>query len=266
MILARRFSFFTLVLSAVIHLITALGALVNVTVDDEGSDLTTGERINYEGDWAVGPACVDSIVACEASPDVTQVRDGSWHGTTHNPNIPSQTVPGNATFSFNGTALYAFGVLDGAWDLELTFFLDGQDAGRLSVPQTTSYTYQYNQLLFKAEGLDDTTHFWRMQNGLGNKTTSVALLDYLMYTSLSHYVRSGFVPNFWRIGIDFLPHKSGKRLCNDSEVRHSWCLTGDTYHYHLCRRFYRHHRLRIVGFTLQSMPRTSAARGCEQGL
>ncbi|GJE96838.1 hypothetical protein PsYK624_130450 [Phanerochaete sordida] len=166
-------SFFTL----------ARGALVNVTVDDDGSDLTTGARINYEGDWAIGPACVNSTIDCEASLDATQVRDGTWHGTTYDPSISSQTIPGNATFSFTGTAIYAFGIRDGARDLELTFFLDEQEAGNLLVPRMTSYTYQYNQLYFKAEGLSNTAHFWRMQNGLGSGTTiSVALLDYLVYT------------------------------------------------------------------------------------
>ncbi|GJE89305.1 hypothetical protein PsYK624_054020 [Phanerochaete sordida] len=158
-----------------------LGVSVNVTVDDQGSDSTTGEKINYEGDWAIGPNCLNSTLPCGARPDPNQALDGTWHDTTYNPSVLSQVIPRNATFKFTGTAIYVYGMVDGTFGIDLAFFLDGEEAHYADTP-TTDFDYKYHQLYFQAEGLNNTPHYWRMQNGLGGETGSVVLFDYLVYT------------------------------------------------------------------------------------
>lgn len=71
---------------------------VNVTVDDQGTDSTTGASISYEGPWNLQPGCPD----CSAMPDGKQAHDGTWHDAKYNVNNPTQIVSLNATFNFTG--------------------------------------------------------------------------------------------------------------------------------------------------------------------
>ncbi|GJE89217.1 hypothetical protein PsYK624_053120 [Phanerochaete sordida] len=165
-------AFFTFV-----HLCPALGALINVTVDDQGSDSTTGTSIVYEAQWAIGPCST-----CGAQPDPNNAIDGTWHDTTYNPSVPAQTLLRNATFEFTGSALYVFGMIDGGFGIDLILYLDGEQAGRFTDPPTSDFTYKYNQLYFSAENLDETQHSFKLQNGENNGPLSVVLFDYLRYT------------------------------------------------------------------------------------
>lgn len=83
---------------------SAFAALLNVTVDDQGTDPTTGEGIGYEGPWQVEPGCFD----CYARPDGNQAHDGTWHDTEYNANYPPQDVSRNVTFTFTGTHALRF--------------------------------------------------------------------------------------------------------------------------------------------------------------
>lgn len=58
----------------------AHAALINVTVDDSGSDPLTGRTISYSpvGGWQTGDHCIK----CLAHPDPGQVHGGTWHGST----------------------------------------------------------------------------------------------------------------------------------------------------------------------------------------
>ncbi|GJE89302.1 hypothetical protein PsYK624_053990 [Phanerochaete sordida] len=148
----------------------------NITVDDQGIDPTTGTYITYEAEWAVGPDCS----SCGSQPDPTFAYDGTWHDTSYSIINPHDFVR-NATFRFTGTAIYVYGMVNSAFGIDLVFFLDGQDAGRFSMPPTGEFNYSYNQLYFQAEGLNHTTHTWILQNGRGENVTSNVLLDYLVY-------------------------------------------------------------------------------------
>lgn len=73
-------------------------------------------------------------------------------------------------------------MVSGAVGIDLAFFLDGQSAGRYSIPVTRDFKYSYNQLYFKAEGLQNIPHTWILQNGNVKNIMSNVLLDYLVYT------------------------------------------------------------------------------------
>lgn len=72
-------------------LLITSAALVNVTVDDQGTDPRTGSAIVYtpEGTLSVGQQCA----GCSTQPDLSQAYQGTWHDAT---SIET------ATFTFTG--------------------------------------------------------------------------------------------------------------------------------------------------------------------
>ncbi|GJE89290.1 hypothetical protein PsYK624_053870 [Phanerochaete sordida] len=165
------------------------GRLINVTVDDQGADPTTGTVINYEAMWAIGPCS-----SCGAKPDANNALDGTWHDTTYNPDIPAETLLRNATFNFTGSALYVFGMIDGGFGIDLIFYMDEEVVGRFVDPQTSEFTYKYNQVYFSAENLESKPHSFKLQNGEIGGPRSVVLFDYLIYTKDDEDSSSTTVP------------------------------------------------------------------------
>lgn len=74
---------------------SASAALINVTVDDEAADPSSGSKISYGSGGAFGPKCS----RCAAQPDAGQAYKGSWHDATPDSLV---TTPQNATFRFTG--------------------------------------------------------------------------------------------------------------------------------------------------------------------
>lgn len=84
------------------HFASAYGALVNITVDDQGPDPTTGNLISRTSGMSLGQNCG---VACDAQPDASQAYNGTWVDTTFDPSRTDEhNVPQNATFSFTGAS------------------------------------------------------------------------------------------------------------------------------------------------------------------
>ncbi|GJE89335.1 hypothetical protein PsYK624_054340 [Phanerochaete sordida] len=158
---------------------TASGALVNVTVDDQGADSVTGKVIGYEGLWKIQPGCVD----CDAMPNPENAQQGTWHDAPFDVTEPPVLVLSNATFSFTGTAIYVFGMVDTSFGIDLVFYLDEEVSGHYTNPQSGLPGYSYHQLYFQAQGLQNIQHTIKLQNGrLDQMQPSVALFDYLVYT------------------------------------------------------------------------------------
>ena len=76
------------------------GALVNVTVDDSGSDPRTGYPFSYspQADWNIGQDCP----GCVAQPNPTQAFMGTWHDATYNGINGSWPELETATLAFTG--------------------------------------------------------------------------------------------------------------------------------------------------------------------
>ncbi|KAH9902419.1 hypothetical protein C8Q73DRAFT_634874 [Cubamyces lactineus] len=157
---------------------------VNVTIDDTLGDSLNGAQITYEPDsmWNVGQNCT----ACTAHPDPSLVHDGTWHdGTTQAGSDELLT----AAVAFNGVAVYVFCIVtrsgvspDGNSDM--SFFIDGEQAGQYVVPPDGDTTYAYNVPVFVKEGLSAGSHQLIIVNGHANGNKSLILLDYIIYRSV----------------------------------------------------------------------------------
>lgn len=82
------------------HSFHVYGALVNVTVDDQGVDPTTGQSLSRSSGITTGQTCGE---ACASRPDVSQAFNGTWLDTTFSASGSGHTIPQNVTFSFRGT-------------------------------------------------------------------------------------------------------------------------------------------------------------------
>ncbi|KAI0656478.1 hypothetical protein C8Q70DRAFT_1046820 [Cubamyces menziesii] len=159
-------------------------SLVNVTIDDTFGDASNGAQIIYEPDsvWNIGNNCA----ACTAHPDPGLVYDGTWHdGTTQ---LGSEDLL-TAAVGFSGVAVYVFCVVtrsevspDGNSDM--SFFIDGEQAGQYVVPPDGDTSYAYNVPVFVKDGLAAGSHQLLIVNGRTGGNKSLVLLDYIIYRSV----------------------------------------------------------------------------------
>ncbi|KAF8980266.1 hypothetical protein BDQ17DRAFT_1263914 [Cyathus striatus] len=166
----------------------ARAVLVNVTVDDASPDPLTGKTIAYlpTASWQQG----DSCTTCNAGADGRLMNGGTWHDGTVSIFL-SPSGPLNATFVFNGTAIYVFCALAlqttnalAAFS-NMTFYIDGDLVGQFQrIPPGTN-GFQYNVSVYSNTTLSPGSHTFMLQNGVavGNGgDTSLTLFDYLVYS------------------------------------------------------------------------------------
>ncbi|EKM60264.1 uncharacterized protein PHACADRAFT_132766 [Phanerochaete carnosa HHB-10118-sp] len=167
-----------------IYFISASRALTNVTVDDQGADPTSTYGMSYTFGWSTGQTCS----GCQAQPNPAKAHNGTWHDTTYDPSIEGRNTPQNATFDFTGSAIYVYGILSHSKtspisSADISFFIDRVKKGNFTFTPTSSKSaYTYSQLLFAAEGLDEASHAFMLQNGRIGGPISLVLLDYLVYS------------------------------------------------------------------------------------
>ncbi|KIJ46608.1 hypothetical protein M422DRAFT_249762 [Sphaerobolus stellatus SS14] len=153
--------------------------LVNVTVDDAGVDPSTGQSIVYTpgGPWHEGNTCS----FCTDKPDPASMHNETWHDATYVPDDGQGDPTGssNLTFSFNGTAIYAFCAIQRFTNM--TFFIDDEPVNQFS---QQSDIFLYNIPVFVNTSLSPGKHVFTLVNGAtdgsGNKPSTV-LFDYLIY-------------------------------------------------------------------------------------
>ena len=159
--------------------------LVNITIDD--GDLTTKTSLDYEpngGTWHVGSPA-ENCTSCKITPatfDLSQIHEQTWHDATHTPPLTPATV----TVHFNGSAVYVFNILPNTLFntttfVNITFNIDGEDAGIFTRSPDSSSTILYNQLVYRNVALQDGPHILVMT--AGGDTKSLFLFDYLLYTT-----------------------------------------------------------------------------------
>ena len=160
---------------------------MNVTVDDQLGDRTTGllpEYLPNDGTWHVGSPTED-CPTCKIKPstlDLSQIHEQTWHDATHSPPLTPATV----TVHFNGSAVYVFNILPNTLFntttfVNITFTIDGEDAGIFTRSPDSSSTILYNQLVYQNVALQDGPHTLVMT--AGGDTKSLFLFDYLLYTT-----------------------------------------------------------------------------------
>ncbi|GJE89328.1 hypothetical protein PsYK624_054270 [Phanerochaete sordida] len=168
------------------HFISTYGALVNITVDDQGVDPTTGNFISRTSGMSLGQNCNAS---CDARPDASQAFNGTWLDTTFDPSRnDGHNIPQNATFSFTGSAVYVYGIQSQSVEVPLSdadifFYVDGTSKGNYAFSATgPQNAYTYDQPLFYTDNLNESHHTLVIQNGRIGGGLSLMLLDSIVYT------------------------------------------------------------------------------------
>ncbi|PIL26786.1 hypothetical protein GSI_11122 [Ganoderma sinense ZZ0214-1] len=171
---------------------SVLSRLVNVTVDDQFGDPTTGLFPDYspnDGTWHIGSRSED-CPSCFINPSVlnlTQVYNQTWHDATSSPSAPPPTI----TVRFNGSAVYVFNILVNTLSagtdstfVNISFSIDGEDVGVFThspSPEPGAPSILYNQLVYNNATLNDGPHILVMTAG----NDSLILFDYFIYTTQS---------------------------------------------------------------------------------
>ncbi|KAI0827537.1 hypothetical protein BC628DRAFT_1432511 [Trametes gibbosa] len=171
--------------------------LQNITVDDTVGSTTGGFQIVYSppGVWSPGQNCT----TCEAGVDKSKALDGTWHDVSYISDNPPP-APITATLQFEGqgnrktgVAVYAFCIITRAFsnpngNSDMSFQIDGKDAGTFELAPNGDSTYQYNFPVFSSGVLPSGTHTLTLTVGHMGGDSSLALLDYFVFT----YV---YIPN-----------------------------------------------------------------------
>ncbi|KAI0784127.1 hypothetical protein C8Q75DRAFT_724994 [Abortiporus biennis] len=161
-----------------------LAVLVNVTVDDSGTDPTTGVPIVYAPPdaWNLGQTCA----ACTAHVDSSIAFDHTWHDVSYNPSVDPTVVP-TASLQFNGSAIYVFCIIahtsvspDG--NSNMTFFIDGQVVNTFLQTPNNDTSLTYNFPVYVNTSLQTGIHTFMLQTGGLGSLKSLTLLDYIVYS------------------------------------------------------------------------------------
>ncbi|KAJ3542875.1 hypothetical protein NM688_g5927 [Phlebia brevispora] len=190
-----RFPFHTLFIVAIPghlpSLLITAAVLQNITVDDTNGDQLTGTFVTYtpSSGWNIGNGCQ----TCAATPNSSFAWDATWQDATYYPgtDISPEREVQQARFSFTGSAIYVYGIQCHTLDFpqctaDIEFYIDGQ-----LMPQTYTFTpdnpgtntYTYNVLLYGNDALPTGPHSIVIQNGVQGVSSSIILLDYLVYTT-----------------------------------------------------------------------------------
>ena len=165
--------------------------LVNVTVDDQFGDPTTGLVPDYfpnNETWHIGSPN-EQCPACRIQPstlDLNQIHDQTWHDGT---SYPPDTFP-TITVHFTGSAVYVFNILPNALPNQtdtyahISFSIDGEDPATFVHTSDRSPTILYNHLVYYNAELPHGPHTLVM--AAAGSTSSLILFDYLLYTTYSN--------------------------------------------------------------------------------
>ncbi|PSR83170.1 hypothetical protein PHLCEN_2v5819 [Hermanssonia centrifuga] len=189
--MARRWAIPRLsLLTAILFPPQAFTVLVNVTVDDAGTDPNTGSTFVYTpaGRWNYGPDCP----GCTVQPDPSFIFDNSWHDATYNATFPggSENETQVVSFSFEGSAIYVYGIIahsaKPSRNAGMFFFIDGEQVGSfiqtpLPADSTADLTFTYNVPLYSTSSISNGQHTFALQNGQGQQP-SLVLFDYIIYS------------------------------------------------------------------------------------
>lgn len=156
------------------------GRLVNITVDDQATDPTTGQSlIVYSNHFAAGQDCGSD---CASRPNPSQAFDETWHDVTYDPGRDDyHNIPQTATFQFNGSAIRAYGIQSQSKtnpysDAHILFFIDGDNVANYTyIAPGLVGVYTYNQLLFFSGPLEYGSHTLRVR-GLSRARCSDKIL------------------------------------------------------------------------------------------
>ncbi|KAJ6624509.1 hypothetical protein B0H10DRAFT_2006279 [Mycena sp. CBHHK59/15] len=149
------------------------GAITNTTIDDSSGSF------KFVGSWnTITPTSPCEI--CSSKPDASKIHGGTWHDG----NIRTGASPTTGSFTFQGSAVYIFGIDQAISQPDIAFTLGSTQAVH-HYPGTEQFVY--SALFFQATGLAaDQTHTvnWVFNvDGSTGVPVQAALFDYAIVTS-----------------------------------------------------------------------------------
>lgn len=163
-----------------------LSDLVNITVDDQLGDPSTGLAPEYSpkvGSWHLGSPSED-CPSCSILPsmlDLTQIHDETWLDATYWPSDD----PAAVAVHFTGSAVYVFNIVPNTLRADtftnISFSIDGGDITLFTHSPDPSNTILYKHLVYQS-AFNHAPHTLVMTPA----NNSLILFDYLIYTTLSN--------------------------------------------------------------------------------
>ncbi|KAI0792655.1 hypothetical protein C8Q75DRAFT_713837 [Abortiporus biennis] len=172
----RLFDFRPLSLLLLLVAQLILGGAVNRTIDDQNGDSVTGIQVQYSPAalWNQGSTCG----GCATKADPSQAVDGTWHDGSRTPE--RDLLPLTFTLQFTGTAIYVYNIASQGILTDVTFTLDGQDAGHFTETFDMPVRTMYNVLIFSQDSMPMGDHTL-VVSAFGPNYT-IVLFDYAIYT------------------------------------------------------------------------------------
>ncbi|KAH9922671.1 uncharacterized protein B0H18DRAFT_508385 [Fomitopsis serialis] len=157
----------------------AIGTTTNRTIDDFYGDSATGAIPLYSDGWNYGPQCS----GCFIQPAIGETFDQSWHDVTASPTDPA---PKTVTLSFNGTAIWVYGVVPNYVEyattlVNVSFELDGKVVGLYTHAPSASVGYIYNVTLYSNTAIANGQHTLVMTPQRESNSSYLAF-DWAQYT------------------------------------------------------------------------------------
>ncbi|KAF8995265.1 hypothetical protein BDQ17DRAFT_1250938 [Cyathus striatus] len=147
-----------LFLAVLTRILSAIGIVVNITVDDASPDPLTGLSITYLplNLWNNGPTCV----GCFAHVDPEEMYSGTWHDGT----VSSRFLRPNRTAIYISCAIALSNNALGGYS-NMTFYIDNEAVGHFERIPPGNNTYQYNVLVYSNTSMIPGEHIFVLQNG-----------------------------------------------------------------------------------------------------
>ncbi|PSS37780.1 hypothetical protein PHLCEN_2v381 [Hermanssonia centrifuga] len=178
----------SLILAVVFLADLVVATLVNITVDDSDTQAIT--YIPTTAHWA-SSSPNQPCNSCLEHP--TNASGQTWHDATYNSTNPLQNITQTATFIFDGSAIYVFGIIshnhnNTVRDMDIFFYIDDHMVGNFkdSPPANPDggIVYDYNVVLYANPSISQPgSHNFTLQNGQIGGSSSLILFDYIIYTS-----------------------------------------------------------------------------------
>ncbi|KAJ6626962.1 hypothetical protein B0H10DRAFT_1780616, partial [Mycena sp. CBHHK59/15] len=147
-------------------------------IDDQLGDLSTGQQISYQPPNAWGSNSIGDV--CVPSPDSQLTFKNTWHGGLFRELYSFRFVKQSPVCLFDlGKTTFNLGACRGISDM--TFLIDGQQAGRFTRSPTGTGDFQYNVTVFISATLQLGNHTLVIQNGRKSGELAVLILDSIVY-------------------------------------------------------------------------------------
>ncbi|KAL5490658.1 hypothetical protein ACEPAI_5492 [Sanghuangporus weigelae] len=163
------------------------GLQVNVTIDDQYGDPSTGQIIQYNPPeaWSIGQDCAK----CSAKPrPISNAYRSTWMDASYfrsgRGGVSGQLV--TASVPFIGSAVYVQVILTGSPNFpvgnsDFTFYIDNVEVGTFQKLADGDTSYQWNQTVFSKNNLSNSLHTLIIEVGRSDNE-SLFLLDSIIYT------------------------------------------------------------------------------------